>query len=96
MIKINFIGERNSGKSLSCFLLGKLLSKKNKTLILNIDSFIKSNDFFKKNISTKRVQINENISIKIIQINSNFDWIDLVSLDDNNYLEQLLNWISLN
>ncbi|MDE5767591.1 MAG: hypothetical protein K2H56_03505 [Malacoplasma sp.] len=96
MIKINFIGKKNSGKSLSCFLFGKLLSKKNKTIILNIDLFTKYTDFIKKNAIIKKIKINENNIIKIVQINNNFDWIDFHSLSDLNNKEQLISWITLN
>ena len=96
MIKINFIGKKNSGKSLSCFLFGKLLSKKNKTIILNIDFFTKYTDFIKKNADVKKVKIDEENIIKVIQKNNNFDWIDLNLISDTNNHEKILSWISSN
>lgn len=92
MIKINFIGLKDSGKSLSCFLLAKLISKKNKTLILNIDMFSKYTTFLKKNSTTKKVEIN-NKTIKLIPISNNLDLIDLTI--NENIKENIENLIDL-
>lgn len=78
MIKLNFIGQKNSGKSLSCFLIGKVLSKNKKVLLLNFDYFNKCKDFIK----TKNWKTNE-----IIKVNKNFDLIDLKIINKKTDIE---------
>lgn len=94
MIKINFIGLKDGGKSLSCFLLAKFFSKKNKTLILNIDLFSKYGLFLKKNLVTKKIEWN-NKTIKLMPVNGNLDLLDLnINPDLQDNLENLIEYFS--
>lgn len=68
MIKISFIGEKQSGKSISCFFLSKFFSKNNKTLLLSLDKFNNYVDYYK----TKKLPIKNNI----IEITNNFHILD--------------------
>lgn len=62
MVKYNFIGKKNSGKSLSCFVLANLFSETKKTIILNFDYFSKYVDD-KKKIMNKKINIKKNLEL---------------------------------
>ncbi len=68
MIKINFIGQKSSGKSLSCFLLSRILSKKYNVLLLNFDYFSKYKDFIKMSSSNKNKKISINKKLDLINV----------------------------
>lgn len=65
MIKINFIGQKDSGKSLSCYIFASLFKKEYKTIILNFDYFNKYKEIINKDKINKKNQI--------IHLEKNFD-----------------------
>lgn len=74
MIKINFIGPKNSAKSLSCFLIAKHLSKQKKVIILNFDYFSKYKDIDNKFVDKNKViKIDNNFELFNVKLNSKND-----------------------
>lgn len=91
MIKINFLGLRNSGKSLSCFVLANFFKKDYKTIILNFDYFSKYKPFINAKTSTSNSKINiyKNLDIYNLNVSKNKD----IQID---YINELLNNFSKN
>lgn len=90
MIKINIMSEKDNGKTLTSYLLGVSLCKKNSTAIINFDSLSKSKDFFKKMTLNKKLLLNDK-HVKVYKIKNNLDYIDLSPVENVfNNIDQIL------